>query len=57
MVPEGVSDPAPLTPQYLLGHWFLSRYGYLKTITLSGLTCLGSLSFVVCAVLKKLQQH
>ena len=22
---EGVSDPAPLPPQYLLGHWFLSR--------------------------------
>ena len=21
---EGVSDPAPLHPQYLLGHWFLS---------------------------------
>ena len=21
--PEGVSDPAPLPPQYLLGHWFL----------------------------------
>ena len=24
-LPEGVSDPAPLSPQYLLGHWFLSR--------------------------------
>ena len=24
-LPEGVSDPAPLPPQYLLGHWFLSR--------------------------------
>ena len=24
-LPEGVSDPAPLTPQYLLGHWLLSR--------------------------------
>ena len=23
--PEGVSDPAPLPPQNLLGHWFLSR--------------------------------
>ena len=23
-LPEGVSDPAPLPPQYLLGHWFLS---------------------------------
>ena len=22
-LPEGVSDPAPLPPQYLLGHWFL----------------------------------
>ena len=22
---EGVSEPAPLPPQYLLGHWFLSR--------------------------------
>ena len=22
---EGVSDPAPFPPQYLLGHWFLSR--------------------------------
>ena len=24
-LPEGVSDPTPLPPQYLLGHWFLSR--------------------------------
>ena len=24
-LPEGVSDPAPLPSQYLLGHWFLSR--------------------------------
>ena len=24
-LPEGVSDPAPLPPQHLLGHWFLSR--------------------------------
>ena len=24
-LPVGVSDPAPLPPQYLLGHWFLSR--------------------------------
>ena len=24
-LPEGVSDPAPLPPQYLLDHWFLSR--------------------------------
>ena len=24
-LPEGVSDPAPLPPQYLLGLWFLSR--------------------------------
>ena len=24
-LPEGVSDPAPLPPQYLLGHWFLSH--------------------------------
>ena len=24
-LPEGVSDPVPLPPQYLLGHWFLSR--------------------------------
>ena len=24
-LPEGVSDPAPLPQQYLLGHWFLSR--------------------------------
>ena len=24
-LPEGVSDPAPLPPQCLLGHWFLSR--------------------------------
>ena len=24
-LPEGVSNPAPLPPQYLLGHWFLSR--------------------------------
>ena len=24
-LPEGVSDSAPLPPQYLLGHWFLSR--------------------------------
>ena len=24
-LPEGVSDPAPLPAQYLLGHWFLSR--------------------------------
>ena len=24
-LPEGLSDPAPLPPQYLLGHWFLSR--------------------------------
>ena len=24
-LPEGVSHPAPLPPQYLLGHWFLSR--------------------------------
>ena len=24
-LPEGVSDPAPLPPQYLLGHWFLPR--------------------------------
>ena len=24
-LPEGVSDPAPLAPRYLLGHWFLSR--------------------------------
>ena len=24
-LPEGVSDPAPLPPQYLFGHWFLSR--------------------------------
>ena len=24
-LPEDVSDPAPLPPQYLLGHWFLSR--------------------------------
>ena len=24
-LPEGVSDPAPLPPQYLLSHWFLSR--------------------------------
>ena len=24
-LPEGVSDPALLPPQYLLGHWFLSR--------------------------------
>ena len=24
-LPEGVSDPAPLPPQYLLGRWFLSR--------------------------------
>ena len=23
-LPEGVSDPAPLSPQYLPGHWFLS---------------------------------
>ena len=23
-LPEGASDPAPLPPQYLLGHWFLS---------------------------------
>ena len=23
-LPEGVSDPAPLPPQYLLGHWFLT---------------------------------
>ena len=23
--PEGVSDPAPLPPLYLFGHWFLSR--------------------------------
>ena len=23
-LPEGVSDPAPLPPQYLLGHWFMS---------------------------------
>ena len=23
-LPEGVSDPAPLPPQYLFGHWFLS---------------------------------
>ena len=22
---EGVSDPVPLPPQYLIGHWFLSR--------------------------------
>ena len=22
---EGVSDPSPLPPQYLLGHWFLFR--------------------------------
>ena len=25
LLPEGVSDPSPLPPQYLLGHWFLSR--------------------------------
>ena len=24
-LPEGVSDPAPLPPQSLFGHWFLSR--------------------------------
>ena len=24
-LPEGVSNPAPLPPQYLLSHWFLSR--------------------------------
>ena len=24
-LPERVSDPAPLSPQCLLGHWFLSR--------------------------------
>ena len=24
-LPEGMSDPAPLPPQYLLVHWFLSR--------------------------------
>ena len=24
-LPEGVYDPAPLPPQYLHGHWFLSR--------------------------------
>ena len=24
-LPEGVSNPAPLPPQYLLGHWFLPR--------------------------------
>ena len=24
-LPEGAYDPAPLPPQYLLGHWFLSR--------------------------------
>ena len=24
-LPHGVSDPTPLPPQYLLGHWFLSR--------------------------------
>ena len=24
-LPEGVSDPAPLPPQYLIGHWLLSR--------------------------------
>ena len=24
-LPEGVSEPAPLPLQYLLGHWFLSR--------------------------------
>ena len=24
-LPEGVSDPVPLSPQHLLGHWFLSR--------------------------------
>ena len=24
-LPEGVSDPPPLPPWYLLGHWFLSR--------------------------------
>ena len=24
-LPEGVSDPAPLPPQYLLSHWFLSH--------------------------------
>ena len=23
-LPDGVSDPAPLPPQYLLGHWYLS---------------------------------
>ena len=23
LLPEGVSDPAPLSPQYLLSHWFL----------------------------------
>ena len=25
VLPEGVFDPAPLSLQYLLGHWFLSR--------------------------------
>ena len=24
VVPDGVSDPAPFPPQYLLSHWFLS---------------------------------
>ena len=25
-LPEGVSDPASLPPQYLLGHWFVSSW-------------------------------
>ena len=25
-LPEGVSDPASLPPQYLLGHWFLESF-------------------------------
>ena len=34
-LPEGVSDPAPLPPQYLLGPWFLS--GSLPQIFISDL--------------------
>ena len=34
-LPEGVSDPAPLPPQYLTGHWFLS--GSLPQIFISDL--------------------
>ena len=44
-LPEGVSDPAPLPPQYLLGHWFLSRS--LPQIFISDLSL--AIGFCRCA--------